>query len=94
MTLLTKLGLQHLTWLQDRDGQAVHNWDVSFREVLCCNDEYTLHHMPTPEIEVMHGGAEPLPAVRLQSDVFLEVLRLAAVADLHNLLSTFKTTRP
>ena len=46
-----------------------------------------MHHLPSPDIEVMHGGPDQLACPRLESDIFLEVQRLAAVADLHMLLT-------
>ena len=85
-SLLTTLGLQNHHFIQQREDE-LHPWHVTYREVLYCNDEYTLHHMPTPDIEVMRGP-DRLACPRLESDIFLEVQRLAAVADLHTLLTT------
>ena len=70
--LLTKLGLQTHPFLQKRDGVALHAWDVAYREVLYCNDEYTLNHMPSPVIEVTHGGLASLTGARLESDISLK----------------------
>ena len=85
-TLIATLGLQNHHSLQQR-WEELHPWNSLYREVLYCNDEYTLHHLPSPDIEVMHGGPDQLACPRLESDIFLEVQRLAAVADLHMLLT-------
>ena len=86
-TLIATLGVQNHDGIQQQQ-EELHPWNSVYREVLYCNDEYSLHHMPSPDIEVMHGGPAELPCTRLESDIVLEVQRLAAAADLHMLLTT------